>query len=99
MANTKRAELTVVGPDLEALNRVLTEAQAETQPAVSVSATVRNFLVVEMRELEKEREVIVDRRRLLTTQVEATLASLDAQLADHDEALAMYRAALGGEPT
>lgn len=99
MAATKpKTDLRVVGgPDLDQMERVLTEAAAEQQPLVSIQSTTRERFVNEMRELEGKRDALAEKRDLFRRQLETTLAGLDAQIADHDAAICMYRGALAPE--
>jgi len=89
-----KTDLRVVGPDLAEMERVMAEASAEMQPLVSLESTVRERFVNEMRELEGKRDALVEKRDLFKRQLEAAIAGLDAQIADHDATIDIYRSGL-----
>lgn len=89
-----KTDLRIVGPDLSEMERVLTEAAAETQPLVSIESTVRERFINEMRELEGKRDALTEKRDLFQRQLDAAITGLNAQIQDHDATIGIYRSGL-----
>lgn len=96
-ATKKTPALRIVEPDLTEIERVVTEAATEMQPLVSLESTVRERFINEMRELEGKRDALVEKRDLYRRQLEAAIAGLDQQIADHNATINIYRGGLAPE--
>jgi hypothetical protein len=92
-----RTDLRVVGPDLSEIERIVVEAAAETQPLIPIESTTRERFINEMRELEGKRDALVEKRDLYQRQLDAAIAGLNVQIADHDATISIYRGGLANE--
>lgn len=83
-------KLSLVGPDLDQLDAVLTESAAQTAPMIQRLAVHQDRIAVEVRDLQRERDDLIARRDLMRRQVEAVEQGFAMHLADIDATLALY---------
>lgn len=101
MATPKRKNpnhLTVVGADLEAMERVVKEAAEQTAPMTARATAVRNEQTKRLNDLTRERNDFTDRKELLTAQYQAAVNGLDEHIRDIDEARRVLVEGVGEEP-
>lgn len=89
MTRTKTA-LKIVQPDLDQLEAVVKEAASQTAPMVQRYASHMDRLKLERRDLERERDDLMERRDLLRRQVEAAEQGISMHLDDIEATLALY---------
>lgn len=82
------------GPDLDALDRVLTETAQQMAPMISRAGSARAKAEAELRVLEADREELRARRQLVERHYEALTTSFDGEERDIEATIAMYRNAL-----
>lgn len=90
-----KAELTIVqSPDIQELERVLTETMSNTLPAISRTSSSRLRFETEVQALEAERETVEGRKALAKAHYESLVAAFDADIADINGAIALRTAGL-----
>lgn len=91
---TRKPDLKLVQPNLEEMERVLTEAARQQAPMISRSVSTAQHFESEVKALEAEREIVVDRQQLAIRHHEALMKGFDAELADIDNAMGLYTGGL-----
>jgi predicted nucleic acid-binding Zn-ribbon protein len=93
---TRKPSVAVVarGPDLDALDRVLSETVELMTPMISRAGSARAKAETELRVLEADREALKARRQLVERHYQALTASFDGEERDIEATIAMYRNAL-----
>lgn len=90
---TRKTALKIVQPDLDQLESVVKEAAAQTAPMVQRYTSHHDRLILERRDLERERDDLLERRELLRRQVEAAEQGIAMHLEDIEATLALYPSA------
>lgn len=79
------------GPDLEAMERVLSESTRDMAPMVSRTSAARARMVAELQVLEADLDALEARERLYLSQTEAVKVAIERDKADIRSALQHYR--------
>lgn len=82
------------GPDLDALDRILTETAQQMAPMVSRVGSAREKAAAELRILEADRAALDARENLVDRHYSALKSGFSNERADIDATIAMYRNAL-----
>lgn len=91
----RKPKLSIVQPDLAAMERVVSEAAAAQAPMTWRAPAQRNNQQMRANELIRERQDFEDRKALLTSQYQAAMNGLDEHVADIDAALAIVTGGIG----
>lgn len=94
MTARKPALKLVQKPNLEELDRVLSDAAAQMAPMVSRSGSTKERFEAEIKVLEGERDGIDAREQLARRHFEALLKGFAEEKADIDGSIAFYSAGL-----
>jgi hypothetical protein len=95
MSNPKRPPtLQLVQPNLEEMERVLTESVQQLAPMIRRGPSVRQKMDAEVRALEAERATIVDRQQLAQRHHDALMKGFNLELDDIDDAVRLYTGGL-----
>ena len=94
-ANLRVVASKTSGPDLEALDRVLTETAQQMAPMVSRTGSARERMKAEIAVLEADKAAVKARRQLVERHYNALCIAFDSEEADINAAIASYRQGLG----
>lgn len=94
MTARSKPNLKLVQPNLEEMERVLTEAAKHQAPMIQRAESTRQKLDTELKALENERATVVDRQQLAIRHHEALMQGFAAELADIDKAMGLYTGGL-----
>ena len=90
----RRANLKLVQPNIEEMDRVLQDMAANMAPMIKRSSSTRSKFEMDLKVLEGDRAAVEDRISLVQKHYEALMKGFNAELDDIDKAMGLYTGGL-----